>query len=67
MYRDVRYADFASLQGRNLLEQCRSNCRGAKIGYVQDVRYADFAGAKIGYLVVCINAPSQSSPGGFLR
>jgi hypothetical protein len=41
-------ADFASLQGGNLLEQCRSNCRGAKIGYIQEVWYADFAGAKIG-------------------
>jgi len=35
MYKDVLYADFASLQGRNLLEQRRSSCRGAKIGYVQ--------------------------------
>ena len=26
------YAGFASLQGCNLLEQCRSNCRGAKTG-----------------------------------
>jgi len=26
---DVGYADNASLQGCNLLEQCRSNCRGA--------------------------------------
>jgi len=26
------YAGFASLQGCNLLEQCRSNCRGANTG-----------------------------------
>jgi len=25
---------------------------GSKIGYVQDVRYADFAGAKIGYVTI---------------
>jgi len=51
MYRDVRYADFA----------------GAKIGYVQNVDFASLFKQKTGYLVVCINAPSQSSPGGFLR
>jgi hypothetical protein len=27
---DGMYAGFASLQGCNLVEQCRSNCRGAK-------------------------------------
>ena len=31
MYMDALYADFASLQRSNLLEQCRSYCRGAKI------------------------------------
>jgi len=31
IHMDVMYAGFASLQGCNLLEQCRSNCRGAKI------------------------------------
>ena len=39
--RSARHLDFRSIT-------CRSHCRGAKIGYVQDVRYADFAGAKIG-------------------
>ncbi len=29
MYMDVLYVVCASLQGCNLLEQCRSNCRGA--------------------------------------
>ena len=41
--RSARHLDFRSIT-------CRSHCRGAKIGYVQDVRYADFAGAKIGYV-----------------
>jgi hypothetical protein len=36
MYRDVRYTDFASLQGGNLLEQCRSNCRGAQNRFGKD-------------------------------
>ena len=31
--RDGMYAGFASLQGCNLLGQCRSNCRGAKTGH----------------------------------
>ncbi len=44
------YTGFASLHGCSLVEQCRSNCRGALTGYVQDVLYSGFAGAKTGYV-----------------